>query len=87
MLKHNKIFCMAGKLRPCSKMIMNAKLAIAFIVFIMTAACNNNASDRNEGDSSAQHIDSTDHGNWPKPHDITGGDSVPSPETQADTSR
>ena len=58
------------------------------IILSLTAAiaCNNNSSVQDNTDSVAVGNDTSHQSGWPDASDIMGGDTVPSAETQADTS-
>lgn len=65
---------------------MKLRFLLLAFMFIIAAACNNDPSVQ-DGPDSSKIKDTSDHNNWPGPKDIMGGDTVPSPETHADTSR
>lgn len=62
---------------------MKLKFGIGVLFFIVATACNNDSSVQDNTDS-ARHTSDSNQGNWPG--DIMGKDSIPSPETQADSS-
>lgn len=65
---------------------MKLRYIVAALLFITVVACNNEASVQNETDSVSKVDDTSNQSGWPEPGDIMGGDTVPSAETQADTS-
>lgn len=64
---------------------MKLKFALAALLFTAAVACNNDATVSDKTDSATQSSDQN-HSNWPETKDMTGKDSVPSPETKSDSS-
>jgi len=64
---------------------MKFKYALMAILFTTAVACNNEATVQDKSDS-ATHTSDGNHSNWPEPGDMTGKDSIHSPETHSDSS-
>ena len=67
---------------------ISMKLKYLLLTFIIAGmiACNNEASVQDDTDSATKVNDTLNQSDWPENRDIMGKDSIPSPETQADTS-
>ena len=64
---------------------MKLKCFIAALVFTAALACNNDAAVQDKTDSVSNKNDA-DHSNFPQAGDMTGNDSIHSPETHSDSS-
>jgi hypothetical protein len=64
---------------------MKWKYVLGILLFTAATACNNEASVGDKTDS-VTHTSDTNHSNWPQTGDMTGKDSIPSPETHSDSS-
>lgn len=89
-IKHKDLVAavpMAGKLSKKRKTSMKLKYLLTVFLFLSVMACNNEATVQDGSDSATKVGDTSDQSAWPEARDIMGGDTVPSPETQADTSQ
>lgn len=74
------------KIEPEKKnRFMNWKYILATLLFTAAVACNNDSAVQDNTDS-VTHTSDTNHSSWPEPGDMTGKDSIPSPETHSDSS-